>query len=518
MNNKPIGFETVLATARVSADLVPFSPRRRPVSTLLAAMCLATPAAANQVPVSTISELVSACQAAQPGDSILIAPGTYTVSGASRILIRNRPGPVLVRGTTGVPADVVVRGAGQDQSSVQMIFNLDDSPYWTFEDMTTSLTYYHGFKLDHGSTDCVLRNVVMRDHGESGVKGTSDPASGRYPDRLLVESCDIGFTSPTGGTRSVVEGVDGVGVNDWVIRNNRFVNIQRGGNPAYGAFTKGNASNSIIEANIFDNCFIAASFGGGGTGAGYFRDLNTTYETRGGIIRNNVILRTTDAAVYVNKGHDCKIYNNTVFECRFPIQLRFTQSTGWVRNNLSKPPPSNPSQPVLQLRDGGTALADEANAIADDADFVTPSGPSPSLDLHLRDGSPKIDAGVAVGDDAPTDVDGNPRPSGNAFDIGADEFVSAAVAVHDGEAPRAGVLAVFPSLVRRGGSVRILLSGTASGTCAVYDAAGRRVMTLDVPTGALQLEAPAGHLPAGMYWLRLGSGSPGPAARVIELP
>jgi len=85
-----------------------------------------------------------------------------------------------------------------------MIFNLDDSPRWTFENLTTRNSYYHGFKFDHTSTDCVLRNVVMLDHGESGVKGTSDPAAGTYPDRVLVEGCTIGFTKPTGGTRSEI--------------------------------------------------------------------------------------------------------------------------------------------------------------------------------------------------------------------------------------------------------------------------------------------------------------------------
>jgi len=344
---------------------VPPSFSRRTIGFVVAVSCLVRPALAREVPVASAADLRSACQSALPGDSILVAPGTYTWSnGLSRIFIQNRPGPVLVRGTSGIPADVVVRGAGQDSLRIQMIFNLDDCPFWTFEAITTSTTYYHGFKLDHGSTDCVFRNVVMRDHGESGVKGTSDPASGRYPDRLLVEHCDIGFTSPSGGTRSVVEGVDGVGVNDWIIRQNRFVNVQKGGGPAYAAFTKGNASNTIVDGNVFENCFIGASFGGGGTGAGYFRDLDPTYENRGGIIRNNIVIRSSDAVIYVNKGHDCKVYNNTVFECVAAIQLRFSQSTGWVRNNLVKRPASNPSQPLVELRNGATALANEANVAA----------------------------------------------------------------------------------------------------------------------------------------------------------
>ena len=44
-----------------------------------------------------------------------------------------------------------------------------------------------------------------------------------------------------------------------------------------------------------------------------------------------------------------------------------------------------------------------------------------SLDLHLKPGSPAIDAGTAEA--APSvDFDGTPRPQGLAFDIGAYEY------------------------------------------------------------------------------------------------
>jgi len=377
---------------------------------------------ARLVPVATYSELRGACVSAIPGDTIVLAPGVYTVSGASRIMIAGRPGPVLVIGATGDPRDVVVEGAGQDDPAVQMIFNLDDSPRWTFRDLTTRNSYYHGFKFDHASTDCVLRNIVMRDHGESGVKGTSDPVAGTYPDRLLVEGCDIGFTGPTGGTRSVVEGIDGVGVDGWVIRSNRFVNIQKGGSPASAVFTKGNSSNTVIERNLFVNCFIGASFGGGGTAPQYFRDGDTTYEHRGGIIRNNIMIRCTDAGVYINKGTMCRIYNNTLFQCELTVQLRFAESSGWVRNNLVERSPQNPNEPVVRRRDGATILADEANLAATDADFINPSGAAENLDLHLRAGSPAIGVGVTLGEDLPDDFDGNVRPSEGAVSVGAYEF------------------------------------------------------------------------------------------------
>ncbi len=384
--------------------------------------CLPVVSAARIVYVSTYASLRDACQTALPGDTIVIASGTYTITGATRIMISNRPGPVLVRGATGNPADVVIRGQGQDNSAVQMVFNLDNASRWTFRDLSVRDSYYHGFKFDHTSADCALINVVMRDHGESGVKGTSDPAAGTYPDRLLIDSCDIGFTQTTGGTRSVVEGVDGVGVNDWIIRNSRFVNVQKNGNPAYAIFTKGNSSNTIIEGNRFENCFIGASFGGGGTAAQFFRDNDQTYEHRNGIIRNNIVVRCSDAGIYINKGVNCRIYNNTLFECVLTIQLRFTQTTGDVRNNLVRRASSNPNEPVVRLRDGAVLLGSSANLAAVPADFVVASGSYTQLDLHLGASSQAVDAGTTLSTDVPCDFEGQLRPAGSGWDVGADEF------------------------------------------------------------------------------------------------
>ncbi len=48
--------------------------------------------------------------------------------------------------------------------------------------------------------------------------------------------------------------------------------------------------------------------------------------------------------------------------------------------------------------------------------------PSLDSDYHLQDGSPAIDAGLDVSDWIENDIDGNDRPWGDAWDIGADEY------------------------------------------------------------------------------------------------
>lgn len=305
---------------------------------------------ARTVDVSDISQLANACAIALPGDEIVIAKGIHTLREKSRIAIVSRPGPITVRGATGNPSDVIIEGLGQDNTTVEIIFDLTDSPQWTFRDLTTRNSYHHGIKFNGSSAACVLRNLVMRDHGESGVKGTCIPASNDHPDSLLVEDCDIGFTKMSGGTRSVVEGIDGVAVKGWIIRNNRFVNIRKDGLPAYAVFTKGNSQDTLIEGNRFEDCFIGASFGGGGTDPAFFRDDDRNLEHRRGIIRNNILTRCTDAAIYINKGNACTITGNVMTGCGANIQLRYPQTTARVSDNKA----SESSAPLLKLRDGAT--------------------------------------------------------------------------------------------------------------------------------------------------------------------
>jgi len=403
--------------------------------TLLAALilCISSWCTARTVKVTTYLELYSACQSALADDTIILAKGTYTINdGKNRIYISNRPGPALVKGESGDPHDVIVEGLGQDNDAVQMIFNLDDCPKWTFESMTVRNSYYHGFKFDHNSSDCVLNNLILLDHCSAAIKGTSDNTVGTYPDGLLVVNCTIGYSTP-GGTRDVVEGLDAVGVKGWTIAHNRFIRIQKVGGDgiAYGCFTKGNSQNTTIIGNRFEDCFIGASFGGGGTDPKFFRDNDQTYEQQFGQIVNNVFIRCNDAAIYINKGKDARVYHNTVFDCGLTIQFRFQQSSGEALNNLVKRSPDNPNEPVVRLRDGATVSWDTLNLAATNADFITTTGTSDKIDLHLQKGSAAIDAALCLFA-SPFDFDSVSRfNTGKSCDIGAYEFIPTN-AVHEG--------------------------------------------------------------------------------------
>jgi hypothetical protein len=65
---------------------------------------------------------------------------------------------------------------------------------------------------------------------------------------------------------------------------------------------------------------------------------------------------------------------------------------------------------------GGAGTISSTNAITGTPDFVDPA----SSDYHIGENSAALDAGIDAG--ITTDIDGDPRPLEEGFDIGADEF------------------------------------------------------------------------------------------------
>jgi hypothetical protein len=179
---------------------------------------------------------------------------------------------------------------------------------------------------------------------------------------------------------------------------------------------------TTIEDCYFEDCGIAISFGGGGT-PDYYKRNYVLQEHTGGIMRNNVVRRTglsipiNDVAVYMNKAAGCRIYNNTFWttsEGNTSIDMRFDLTYGWIYNNVC-------SQ-GLGLRDGGQAV--QSNNLWSQA------GNESSLfvdylnnNFHLKStATTAINQGLDPSGWVLFDFDGESRPKGGAYDIGADEY------------------------------------------------------------------------------------------------
>lgn len=135
------------------------------------------------------------------------------------------------------------------------------------------------------------------------------------------------------------------------------------------------------------------------------------------VIENNLIVTDHWHGITLLGADGCRVMNNTVVDLNDanpgpPWIMIADHKDGrpsrncWIRNNLAA---------TISAGDGVTA--DHNLEFTDpDSVFVDPT----SMDFHLRDGSPAIDAGS--GELAPgLDLEGNSRPQGEGIDLGAYE-------------------------------------------------------------------------------------------------
>src|SRR5262249_33073459 len=131
-------------------------------------------------------------------------------------------------------------------------------------------------------------------------------------------------------------------------------------------------------------------------------------------IRNNIVDGVTDEGIVVA--------TNALGGASFDAELLGTTGSCPVRWGATVPTSGQPN--------GGTcgSLAafaaanppNEASGITGSPAFVRTADP---VDLHIQPPSRALDMGIALGTFA-TDIDGDSRPSGAAWDIGADEYVA----------------------------------------------------------------------------------------------
>lgn len=381
----------------------------------LSVMCGANTVQADIITVSKVGELVVAVKSSQPGDIIELVDGVYQLNTGNGIVIRDKS-DLTIRSQSGNRDAVILQGSGINDTSVSFIFKLYNSLHFTLQDLTMKDVYWHHIQINDGSSYFILRNLVMLDAGEAAVKVTSPGGNGPFSDYGKIEGCWIGFTEY--GPRSAVEGIDIIASVGTIIRNNEFYRIRTNKgiqSVGWGVFAKCNAQDTVIENNYFEDNDIPISFGNGYCPEANARYGDTTYQHRGGIIRNNVVNRTKDTAIYIRSANNFKIYNNTLWSTfkagKSTIDIRF-KSNGDIRNNLC-------SQ-RYRLRDGGTANFAANIWFSDAALFADQS----SGDFHLVPEATKaIDQGRDTSADVPYDMDWQARPIGLAVDIGADEYV-----------------------------------------------------------------------------------------------
>lgn len=395
----------------------------RPGAPILTAflVVLASPLArAGEVPVADTPGLLAAIAAAQPGDTIVLAPGTYEV----------HQDKVACEAAGTADAPIVVRAAELGTATIK--FDAVEGfhvrgPFWEFANLdiegicAADGDCEHAFHVTGAAESTWLHHNRM--HGFNAmIKGNGEPIgpgdSYVWPDDVVIEYNELYNPAPR-DTDNPVTPIDVVGGQRWVIRANFIHDHAKAGgdHTSYAAFLKGHSKDGLLERNLvacelLHTGFVrlGLSLGGGGTSPDSIcEDGACKPEHERGTVRNNIVVHCPmDVGIYVNAGAASKILNNTLFDTT-GIDMRFAQSTGLVANNILDG----------KVRDRDGAVTTRMNNL-EEADLSAWFADPGALDFTLVDGAALVDLASQV-PGVTNDYCANDRDDGKP-DIGAIEY------------------------------------------------------------------------------------------------
>jgi len=222
-------------------------------------------------------------------------------------------------------------------------------------------------------------------------------------------------------------GIDLRGGTGWMVRANVFRNIVGPSQQPAGAavLVHGQASLAVTDGNSFVNCWEGIAYG---------IDDGVDADNAGGIIRNNMFFRSAaqsgDAGIVVSNSPYTIVVNNTIFTSGTfgtPIVYRYPGTHDvLIANNLL--------DGVIWARDGATGEEQSNFAGATAGMFAD----AVNGDLHLAATAfGAIDRGTTI-QAAFSDFNGQQRPLGLGYDIGAAEYRSLTSAASVGKAASKG--------------------------------------------------------------------------------
>lgn len=264
------------------------------------------PAVYTIIHVDSAQQLADACWNLASNQAIVIAPGTYDLAtvdfpnGVDGRLTVGRFGAatisnIQIRGASGNPADVLIRGGGMLDPSVPYGFQVFTARDVLIADLGVGEVYYHAIGIEgtQGARDIRLYNLHAYDAGQQIIKG-----SGAGADDVRVEFSQVYYRvgavahphgSPPGSCYT--NGIDVTGGDRWIIRDNRIARIrcQDGTLAGPSILIWQGASDTVIERNTLLDSSRGIALG-----------LVSPSDHSGGIIRNNVISWNADAGYAVD--------------------------------------------------------------------------------------------------------------------------------------------------------------------------------------------------------------------------
>ncbi len=365
--------------------------------------------------VRSVSELYRAVGGARGATTILLADGEYMLD---RMLDVQMPG-MVIRGASGDPSKVVLRGAGMTEGQVGVAISISVSNV-TIADLTIGYVGFHGIQVrgERGASRVMIHHVRVVDTGQQLIKGSTDGGT-LHADEGVVACSTLEYSDHAPG--NYTNAVDVLGGNNWVVRDNTIRRIRgiaaEGWASGPAILFWANSQGTKVESNVIIDSFRGIAFGlGPGFSGRFARDREAFYDHQGGWIRNNVVVNLNswaDEGIETSAAGRVAVDHNTVLTgggLSWAISARFPGTIVFARNNLT-------SKPLIR-RNGGQARVGGNVSGASSAWFVdAPHGNVALNGTNLT----ALNAGVplaAVSEDASR----QPRTQGKAPDAGAFEY------------------------------------------------------------------------------------------------
>lgn len=390
-----IGLLCVLATLALQPDQAVYGAGSVNI------YCPALPAPIGAViDVSSEADLRAQVQNAAAGSTLLLSPGIYHMESFVHITV---PG-LVVRGATGDRGDVILDFGGMISGHFGILVEAD---VVTIANLTIRNAHDHGVSINYRDR-ITLYNLHILDTGDQLVK--VNPGGDGSEDGLLACSrLEYSTSAPDDYTN----GISAHQASRWVVRDNEWVRI-RGYQDATGPtilFWSGSVD-TIVERNMLLDCYRGIAFGNAG---------HSGIDHTGGVVRNNMLAFNMphDTAIEMVHAANWMVAFNTVLllnpagGLNWGMEARYAESQGTFAYNLT-------NMAIWEDRDGASATLLGNLESASESWFANPV----MGDLHLfPTTSQAIDQGRPL-TQVTGDYDGQPRPSGSATDLGADEVLA----------------------------------------------------------------------------------------------
>jgi hypothetical protein len=394
---------------------------------MLAVLLPAEPASAQaviNVPGDSPT-IQGAIDVAAPGDTVLVAPGTYFENinfGGKAITVESAQGPEATIIDGNLAGSVVTFVSEEGLASVLRGFTLQRG-FAGFEG--------GGVKIS-SSSPTVVGNIITNNRACTGGAGISaDFSSARIQDNLITNNSQI-YCGGGGGGGISVGGAGQAQIIDNVITGNSFsygggIELFAAGAPTIrGNVIRANTASTFgggmyivnqSDASIVQNTIIGNQAGQGG---GIYWLVPSG--ARGPLLVNNTIADNQGQGSGIFAGGfdaQAQLFNNIVVGAS-------GQSAVYCDPFYDPAPPILMSNNVFSAGAAayegtcGEPTGTNGNISADPL-FVDPAG----TDYHLAAGSPSIDAGDNAAPELPAvDIDGDQRIFNGRVDQGVDEFGS----------------------------------------------------------------------------------------------